>query len=167
MDLSSLTFRTLKVFDHGVSPYAFKMCGTAVSQILRKVKGSAKRQKCLEILFERQTACNTSQLLELTAGILTSSLKTTATSLIVNFEQVWRQILSFVLERLSWADAAIVHLLTDMIKGFKSSVNESDFEKICSALFAVFMAKPGTKIDAKLELSSLISRYLLHKSRWK
>ena len=34
--------RTLKLFKHGVSHYAFKMCATAVSQILRKVKGTAR-----------------------------------------------------------------------------------------------------------------------------
>ena len=39
---SELLERTLKLFKHGVSHYAYKMCATAVSQILRKVKGTAR-----------------------------------------------------------------------------------------------------------------------------
>ena len=57
-------------------------------------------------------------------------MKTTATSLVVNFEQVWRQIVTFVLDRLSWEDSAIVRLLTEMLKSFKDTLSIEDFGKV-------------------------------------
>ena len=82
------------------------------------------------MLFHSQTECNSAQLLDLTAGILVSAMKTTATSLVVNFEQVWRQIVTFVLDRLSWEDSAIVRLLTEMLKSFKDTLSIEDFGKV-------------------------------------
>ena len=92
--------------------------------------GPFRRQKCLEVLFHSQTECNSAQLLDLTAGILVSAMKTTATSLVVNFEQVWRQIVTFVLDRLSWEDSAIVRLLTEILKSFKDTLSIEDFCKV-------------------------------------
>ena len=147
---------TLKLFEHGVAVHAFKMCGVAISQIFRKIKGASKRQKCLQILFQQQTECNSAQLLDLSANILASSLRTTATSLIVNADQVWKQILTFVMENLTWEDSAVVQLCAEIINALKTCLCDQDFTKMCAAVLDVFLANRSLKINVRLDLCSLI-----------
>ena len=47
----------------------FQLCGSAISQIIRKASGS-KREHCLEILFEAtENADDSNSLLEMTGNI--------------------------------------------------------------------------------------------------
>ena len=64
----SLMKTTVQLYHHGVSPNTYKMCGIAISQILRKASGN-KRDDCLSILFEAtENADSSNSLIELTGN---------------------------------------------------------------------------------------------------
>ena len=136
----SLMNATVKLFQFGVSPNVYGMCGAAISQIIRKASGK-KRDECLYILFEAiQSADNSNALIELAGVILSQAIKSTSKSLVVNGEKIWKQMLKSI-AKLDWEDNAITRLLETTLSHISSKLCNKDVQCIFAAIFRAWENK--------------------------